>query len=79
MKHLDKLLHGLGGLVIQIGIGILTHPALGLLAVVVVAWLKEEYDYTHPEAHTKDGWDAFATATGAAVGQIVLWQVPTFL
>lgn len=39
--------------------------ALGAFVGTVPGWVKEDYDRRHPLTHTRDGWDAYATAAGA--------------
>lgn len=64
----DKLLHLVGGLIVAGVVLALTRVAvLALWAGAAVAWLKERYDKAHPDRHTWDGWDAFATFLGALV------------
>lgn len=61
IKDYDKVLHFLvGGLVALC-------PVEPMLAVLVVAFSKELYDYYHPETHTCDGSDAIATLVGGLV------------
>ena len=62
---LDKLYHFGVGLVVTFLVGAAVHPWLGLLACAVIAVAKEFYDKRHPETHTPDGWDAYATLVGA--------------
>ena len=67
----DKAAHFASGVVCYA----LVLPALGvgyaLLAVAVVAAVKEAYDYAHRNIHTPDVWDAVATTLGAAVGLFI--------
>ena len=53
------------GLVVTFLVGAAVHPWLGLLACAVIAVVKEFYDARHPDMHTPDGWDAYATLVGA--------------
>ena len=63
----DKVAHlGVGALIAALA-GTIVPPAAALAIVVLVAWEKESYDKGHPEAHTFDGWDAFATLVGGVV------------
>lgn len=71
IKNYDKYLHLAAGLVTTVIIGLL-NPILGLAVTALLARWKELYDSKHPEKHTSDGWDAYATLVGAIPGQIIL-------
>lgn len=43
---------------------------LALCAVSLAAWGKERYDKAHPQTHTWDGWDAYATTVGGMLGSL---------
>jgi hypothetical protein len=49
--------------------------AVGIIAFL--AWLKEFYDYHHPNIHTYDIWDFVATTLGGSVGALIWWAVST--
>lgn len=79
----DKVLHALIGLAAFIASMMVMAHAPGILplalavrivvsltVVAALAWAKERYDKAHPESHTADGWDAYATSVGAHVGAI---------
>ena len=61
-------------------LGLIFNVVIGcwaILAVALIALLKEVYDYKHPN-HTADFWDWVATVLGGVAGLIlgeVLWQV----
>ena len=44
---------------------------IGVWLTGVAAWVKEAWDRRHPEKHTFDGWDAFATVAGACAVALV--------
>ncbi len=74
----DKALHAVGGFLIGlvlalgaiVGAGVPAHWAVAgaVLAGFAIAWGKERADKAHPDRHTWDGWDAYATALGCALG-----------
>lgn len=72
VKNFDKYLHLLIGtlayLVLQPHFGIL----VALAAVAVIARWKEVFDKEHPDKHSYDGWDAYATLVGVVIGQAIL-------
>ncbi len=73
MIPLDKQAHALAGaclflLCLVLGAG--AQIALGLVALAAVA--KEAYDHAHPDVHTCDAWDAFATILPAAIGWLLM-------
>ena len=68
MKHQDKLLHFLGGAVIEAAALLFGIPYYkGLGAVALLAGVKELYDRLHPLRHTADWLDFLATVLGGAV------------
>jgi hypothetical protein len=69
--HVDKVQHLAAGTAATFVVGQL-HPVLGALACLLVAWFKEERDRRHPDRHTRDGWDAYATMAGVVPGQLLL-------
>mgnify|MGYP003340796188 FL=1 len=64
----DKVYHCLGGVVL-FAIGQLF--GYGLALAILGAITKEVYDYFHPESHTADWKDAFATTLGGLLGYII--------
>ena len=64
----DKVAHCLGGVVL-FAIGQLF--GYGLLLCIIGAVTKEIYDYFHPDTHTADWKDAFATTLGGLLGYII--------
>lgn len=77
LLHVDKVQHLLGGIAITVVVGGLLHPLAGQAACLLAAWFKEERDRKHPERHTRDGWDAYATAFGMLPGGALLeWGLP---
>lgn len=67
IKNFDKYLHFGVGLVIGVLFSFI-NPYLGVLMAAIAGWIKEKYDKMHPEKHTSDGWDAYATVIGGIVG-----------
>lgn len=61
----DKFLHFV---VCFMAEGLLLFSGVSLLASLwlctLLAWGKEKYDKAHPDKHSADGWDAFATLAG---------------
>jgi len=64
----DKVYHCLGGVVL-FAIGQLF--GYGLALAILGAITKEVYDYFHPDTHTADWKDAFATTLGGLLGYII--------
>lgn len=67
----DKQMHFMSGFIIAA----LLTPLVGFYSVLIVAIIalaKEIYDYLHPESHTADFWDWFATTLGGLIGFIVV-------
>ena len=64
----DKVYHCLGGVVL-FAIGQLF--GYGLALAILGAITKEIYDYFHPESHTADWKDAFATTLGGLLGYVI--------
>lgn len=71
----DKLLHFVGGAILGGLLTFLFGWVAGLLLGALIAWAKERYDKAHPTVHTWDGWDAFATFLGAALGAVLVAQL----
>lgn len=68
----DKLLHFAGGLVVAFALAMAGGQLAALWIVAALAWAKERYDKAHPDRHTWDGWDAFATLLGGLAGVTAL-------
>ena len=69
LEQPDKALHALGGAVIGAAVAVASGSLpLGAWVAFGVAWAKERYDKAHPDRHTFDGWDAYATALGGLLG-----------
>lgn len=75
----DKVLHVLIGLAafaipmsasMSSGAPLAVRLVASLVGVAVLAWAKERYDKHHPDKHTADGWDAYATSVGAHLGAV---------
>ena len=60
---LDKQAHFMGGYIIAREVGQF-NPLAGLIAACSAGWAKETYDKRHPENHTADRFDLFATILG---------------
>lgn len=76
MIALDKLKHLAVGLCATVIVGAAVVPLAGVTACAVLGWAKERWDKRHPDDHTADGWDAYATLCGAVPGLWVLgWLV----
>jgi hypothetical protein len=72
----DLQAHFWCGLILGIGFNVVIG-SWSIVAVALIALLKEVYDYKHPN-HTADVLDWVATVLGGVVGLIlgeVLWQV----
>lgn len=68
---LDKQAHLLAGAAIALAAGYFV-PVWAALAVAVGAGvLKEGYDRFHPDRHTVDAADFWATALGGVVGALI--------
>lgn len=68
----DKALHfavGAGVFVAAMLLG--ANAPVAMVLVCLVAWGKERYGRAHPEKHSEDGWDAFASVAGAVVAHAV--------
>lgn len=62
----DKVLHFAVGALICALIAMLSgHWLVGVVTAHAAGWFKERYDLAHPDVHTYDGWDAWATTSGA--------------
>ena len=72
MKHVDKLQHSIGGVLIALIGALLFRDVLTGLGVAVLTGVsKEGYDFCHPDRHTCDVWDFVATACGGVIGVAV--------
>lgn len=72
MKHVDKLQHSIGGVLIALIAALLFRDALiGLWVAVFTGVSKEGYDFYHPDRYTCDVWDFVATACGGVIGAVV--------
>jgi hypothetical protein len=71
----DKALHFAVGLAVGVAAALVIHQSAGIPAAMLVGWLKERRDKQRPDAHTYDGWDAFATAVGAVPSLAVPYLV----
>ena len=78
----DKALHAIVGaflgfagasVLAELDVAVVSAFLAVIWAGVAVAWGKERYDKAHPEAHTWDGWDAFATLIGVLLG-VTAWH-----
>lgn len=72
VKNFDKYLHLLIGTLVYVVTTTNFNVLIGLCATAVVARWKEIYDKEHPDKHTYDGWDAYATLLGVVVGEALL-------
>lgn len=72
MAQPDKLLHfgGMALLCAACAHFFGAFPALWFGAGV--AWGKERYDKAHPDKHSPDGWDAYATMLGGLFGTTLI-------
>ena len=61
MLNLDKAQHFIIGMIVGL------CPIYPMIAILLVAWGKELYDYKHPDKHTCDAMDAIATIVGGLV------------
>jgi len=57
----DKALHALGGIIIYSTLIMFIPNLIALIVVLVIATLKEVYDYYNPDKHTADLNDIIAT------------------
>lgn len=74
----DKLLHFLGGAILQTVFCLFGLPYVkGLGAVALIAGAKEIYDRFHPAKHTADIWDFFATVLGGALAAAFFFALTT--
>lgn len=69
-KNLDKVVHFQVGYMLATIFPIL--PMYGLAIAMICGFLKEVYDYFHPDKHTCDKWDMIATWAGGLLGIISL-------
>lgn len=60
---------------------VLAATLLAIWATAGISWAKERYvDKPHPEAHTWDGWDAYAGTLGGIAGaHAAVWIAPAAL
>ena len=70
----DKVLHFLVGMAIAATLAVVLSDIGTLWACGLIAWGKERYDKAHPDVHTPDGWDAFATVAGSLLA-LTLWAI----
>lgn len=70
----DKVLHILAGLIIAAATTCLPW-LVSLAAVVLIASTKEFYDLKHPDKHTPEIMDLYATLAGGIVGIIAIRTV----
>ena len=61
MQNLDKAQHFIVGMITGL------FPIYPMIAILLVAWGKELYDYKHSDKHTCDATDAIATIVGGLV------------
>ena len=71
MGH-DKTLHIMCGYAIAMTFGAIFGIKFGLVLATAAGVLKELYDYFHPETHSVEIADFFATVVGGVVGCIYL-------
>ncbi len=60
-------LHKLGGTAGPVELWMLLGAVYGAALGTLAALVKEDYDRQHPETHSSEGWDAYATAFGAVM------------
>lgn len=72
MQGLDKQAHLLAGAAIALAAGYFAPAWAALIVAVGAGALKEVYDRFHPERHTVDAADFWATALGGVVGSVVV-------
>lgn len=58
MENFDKAQHFVLGMIVAL------CPIYPMIAVLIVAWGKELYDFYHKDKHTCDAMDAIATIVG---------------
>lgn len=68
----DKIMHIVCGYAIAITFGLIFGIKFGLVFATVAGAFKELYDYFHPETHSVEIADFFATVVGGVVGCIYL-------
>ena len=68
----DKIMHIVCGYAIAITFGLIFGIKFGLVFATFAGAFKELYDYFHPETHSVEIADLFATVVGGIVGCIVL-------
>jgi len=72
---LDKQAHALGGAVIALALGYVFPAYVGIAVAVIAGYLKEKYDAMHPDTHTVDKWDFYATSLGGLIGGIFVYLI----
>lgn len=72
MINLDKLLHFGVGLLLAVAVSFFSDHRIAILSVLLIALLKEFYDFKHPTTHTCDGMDVIATVVGGLVGVVLI-------
>lgn len=65
---IDKYCHFITGYALGYAFDYSGYPIASSSAVSTIAAWKEYYDYKHPEKHTCDFWDWFATTLGGVFG-----------
>lgn len=68
----DKIMHIVCGYTIAMTFGAIFGIRFGLVFATIVGALKELYDHFHPETHSVEIADLFATVVGGVVGCIYL-------
>lgn len=70
---LDKQAHFFSGAVIALALGYFVAPWIAFVAAFTAGVAKEVYDRFHPERHTVDAADFWATALGGAAGSLIVF------
>lgn len=68
----DKIMHIVCGYAIAVTFGLIFGIKFSLMFATVAGALKELYDHFHPETHSVEIADFFATVAGGVAGCIVL-------
>lgn len=66
----DKMLHFVVGACVAFGFSYFLGGWVGFVIGAYVGALKEVYDSMHPDRHTAEKHDFFATAVGAVAGAL---------
>jgi len=68
----DKAAHIAGGILIGMGLTLVTQPVIALIGVIAVGIAKELYDLMYNEfvekKHSVEGLDVLATVLGGSIG-----------